>query len=60
LRFGNTWFEGHYNNGIRVEIWITYYENGQELTKGNYKNGKRNWQWIFFNEDGTVYEEKKY
>ena len=57
---GDIWIEGYYSNGIRVEIWTTYYENGQESTKGNYKIGERNGQWIFFNKDGTVYEEKKY
>ena len=42
-------------NGKKINLWITYHENGNIYTKGNYKNGKRDGNWIELDTRGKEY-----
>jgi len=66
---GSKRYEGHFNNGSLVGVWISYYRNGKvESTGRTYASylpndirlPLRTGLWLEFNEDGTLRESVNY
>ena len=57
--------QGSFKNGKKDGSWISYYDNGQLLTKRPYKNGKKDGPWVGYHKDaklrikGTLNDGKK-
>ena len=49
-------WNGLFKNGKEEGYWVTYWSNGQLMSKGVYKTGKRVGEWLGFKPDGTVLE----
>ncbi len=38
--------QGSFKNGKKVGAWVSYWFNGQLISKGNYKNGEKDGAWV--------------
>ena len=52
--------QGNFKNGLQHGDWVTYYSDGQLLSKGKYIDGHREGVWERYDEYGTIYEIGKY
>ncbi len=48
--------QGSFSDGMKDGPWVSYWTNGQLLSKGTYKDGKSEGPWVWYNKDGTVFK----
>ena len=52
--------QGNFKNGLQHGDWVTYYSDGQLLSKGKYIDGHREGMWERYDEYGTIYDMGRY
>ena len=52
--------QGSFKNGKKDGSWISYYDNGQLLTKRTYKDGKRDGLWAAYHDNGQLWSKGPY
>jgi hypothetical protein len=52
--------QGTFKDGKKHGPWVSYYDNGQLLTKQTYKDGKGDGLWVLYHDNGQLWSKGPY